>query len=236
MITALILAVAATADPVWIGRFSGSGPPPAPWRIVRLGSKVPPTRYRVTEVDGVLAVEARADKSMALLARPLSIDMAATPILCWRWRIDAPVAGADMRRKSGDDYAARIYVAFDMPDRALSAGARFRLAIARRLFGARVPDAALNYVWDTRNPVGTSQASAYTDRARLIVAESGSARARLWVSERADIAADFARAFGSKPGKPIQLALAADTDNTGGTARAAFADIHFVGRGARCQS
>jgi len=171
---------------------------------------------------------------MALLARPIAIDLAATPILCWRWRVDAPVAAADMRTKAGDDYAARVYVAFDMPSSALSAGTRLRLGFARGLFGAAVPDAALNYVWDNRNPVGARRKSAYTDRAELIVAETGAANAGKWVAERADIGADFARAFGGKAGQPIQIAIASDTDNTKSKARAAFADIHFVARQTRC--
>jgi hypothetical protein len=229
------LLLAAAAAPFWVGRFSGSGAPPAPWRVVRLGSKVPPTRYRLATINGVEAVEARADKSMALLARPLAVDLKATPILCWRWYVDAPVARADMTRKSGDDYAARVYVAFDMPDSALSTGTRLKLGIARSLFGSAVPDAALNYVWDNRNPVGTRRKSAYTDRAQLIVAETGAARAGRWVSERADVAADFARAFGIGPARPIQFAIAADTDDTGSAARAAFADLHFVARGESCR-
>src|SRR3546814_10366319 len=133
--------------PVWVGRFDGAGGPPPPWRVVRMSRRVHPTRYRI--VDN--AVEASADNSMALLARPIAVDLAVTPILCWRWWIDAPVAKADMTKRSGDDYAARVYVAFDMPDTAMNAGTRRRLALARTLFGREVPDAALNYVWDNRH-------------------------------------------------------------------------------------
>src|SRR3546814_14641688 len=100
---------------------------------------------------------------MAILARPISIDLAATPILCWRWYVDAPVANADMRKKSGDDYAARVYVAFDMPSRALSAGPRFTPRIARRQFVRDVPDAAGTLVRDhptpTRPPPQTTNAA-----------------------------------------------------------------------------
>ena len=227
------LLLAALAAPVWVGQFPGSGAPPAPWRVVQLSRKVPPTRYSGATIAGIRAIEARSERSMALLARPIAIDLAATPMLCWRWRIDAPVAKADMTRKSGDDYAARIYVAFDIPDAELGAGTRMKLRLARGLFGRDLPDAALNYVWDNRNPAGTRRRSAYTDRAELIVAETGAARAGEWVSERADIAADFARAFGTS-GKAIQLAIATDTDNTGGSARGAFADLHFVARSERC--
>ncbi|MCY7398140.1 MAG: DUF3047 domain-containing protein [Sphingomonas bacterium] len=231
MIAALLIAAIL---PIWVGRFVAEGAPPAPWQVVRIDRKVTPTRYRVSRVAGVTAVEATAVNSMALLARPLAIDLSATPILCWQWQVDMPVAKGDMRSKRGDDYAARVYVAFDIPDGELSAGTRLKLRLARGLFGKAVPDAALNYVWDNRHPVGTALKSAYTDRAQLIVAETGGTHAGRWVTERADVAADFARAFGGVSGKPTQLAIASDTDNTRSTARAAFAGLHFVARGQQC--
>ena len=234
LLTAAAAALVAAGSPAWIGKFPGSGAVPPPWRVVQIDKKTKPTTYRLATVAGVAAVEARANDSMALLARPLSVDLAATPILCWRWLVDAPVARGDMTKKSGDDYAARLYVAFDMPDSAMSAGTRFKLGIARRLFGGNVPDAALNYVWDNRSPVGTRRKSAYTDRAELIVAETGTARAGTWVTERVDVAADFATAFGNRRGTPIQIAVASDTDNTGSIARAAFADLRFVTRRQSC--
>jgi hypothetical protein len=231
---ALLAAVAAAGGgPTWIGRFTAAGAPPSPWGMVPLkGEK--PTSYRVAAVAGRIALEARVDGSMSLMARPISVDLAETPILCWRWYIDAPVAKADMTRKSGDDYAARIYIAFDMPDELLSGSTKFKLKIARSMFGRSIPDAALVYVWDNSHPVGTARRSAYTDRSQLIVADSGSARAGTWVMKRADVAADFARAFRNKPGRPIQLAVASDGDNTKSKGRAAFADIHFVARDQFC--
>ncbi len=228
------LLLAAALQPVWVGDFAGDGAPPPPWRVVQIGRKAPPTVYRRATVAGVDAIEAQAVRSMALLARPVSINMSTTPVLCWRWFVDAPVAKADMTKKSGDDYAARVYVSFDVPDEKMSAGARFKLKLARSLFGRDVPDAALNYVWDNRQPVGTRRKSAFTDRAELIVSESGAGRAGQWVTERADIQFDFTKAFGVQ-GRPIQIAIASDTDNTASTARAAFADIHFVARSERCR-
>lgn len=230
---ALLLA-AAVSNPVWVGQFRGSGAVPAPWRLVQISGKVPPTRYRRAAVAGVQAMEARASNSMALLARPILVDLRATPVLCWRWFVDAPVAKADMTKKSGDDYAARLYVAFDVPDTQMSAGTRLKLRVARSLFGRDVPDAALNYVWDNRQPVGTRRRSSYTDRAQLIVAETGASTAGRWITERANVASDYANAF-EGTGRPMQLAIASDTDNTRSTARAAFADLHFVSASESCR-
>lgn len=230
----LLLTAFAAPAAVAVGRFAASGGIPSGWRVVQLNRKVPPTTYRTAMVGGVPAVEANAYSSMALLARPITIDLAATPVLCWRWYVDAPVGAANMATKAGDDYAARLYVAFDVPDRQLSSGLKLKLAMARTFAGVRVPEAALNYVWDNRHPVGTRRKSAYTAQAEMIVAETGATRAKRWVAERADVAADFARAFPRYSGRPTQLAIASDTDNTRSRARAAFADIHFVGRNDAC--
>lgn len=234
---ALGLGLSATlaAEPIWVGRFGGAASdPPHPWQVEQLNKDIPPTRYRVRDWDGVPAVEATAVKSMALLARPLEIDLGQTPILCWRWRIDAPLKNADMTTKAGDDYAARVYLSFAVPPDALDFGTRVALGLARSLRGNAVPDAAINYIWDNRHPIGTWQPNAYTERARMLVLRSGAADAGRWVNERRDVGADFLAAFRHAPARLTGLALASDTDNTGEVARAGFADFRFVRKDEAC--
>ncbi|CAG1012478.1 hypothetical protein BURK2_04525 [Burkholderiales bacterium] len=230
----LALAGGVQAEPVWVGRFPSAGEMPAPWQVQKLNQDIPATRYRLREWDGVGAVEAHAVGSMALLGRPLTVDLARTPVLCWRWRIDAPLKKADMTQKSGDDYAARVYLSFAVPPDTLSLGTRLALGVARALRGDQVPDAAINYIWDNRHPVGTWQANTYTDRARMRVTRSGAGDAGRWVSERRHVADDFRQAFGHGPLRLTGIALASDTDNTGEEARAGFADFRFVAEEEPC--
>lgn len=231
----LLLAPGALSATVWVGRFEGEGRPPDPWHIQQLDERIPPTRYTLRDWDGVPAVEAQAERSMALLGRPIEVDLAATPHLCWLWRVDAPVANADMTRKTGDDYAARVYLTFDVVPEALGFGTRTKLALARSIYGNQVPDAALNYVWDNRHPIGTLRDNAYTDRARMLVLRSGAEDAGRWVLERRNVAEDFRRAFGDLPAKLSGLALASDTDNTASVARAGFAQFRFVANADECE-
>jgi hypothetical protein len=226
---------AVAAEPLWVGKFDGNaGGLPAGWQVEHLNPKFPPTEYRQRSCDGVAAVEATAVKSMALLGRKLDVDLDKTPVLCWRWRIDAPLAGADLATKAGDDYAARVYITFAVPPEALGLATRTKLALARSIWGPSVPDAAINYVWDNKHPVGTQQPNAYTDRAQMVVVESGAGKAGRWVAERRNVRDDFRRAFAGLPGKPNGLAIASDTDNTGESARAGFADFHFVAENDAC--
>ena len=225
----------ALAEPLWVGRFSESDAAvPVPWKIERLSEKFPPTRYTLRRWDGVVGIEAHAKKSMALFGRPVTVDLKKTPFLCWQWRIDAPLASADLSTKAGDDYAARVYLTFTLPPDELGFGTRAKLALARSIYGDQVPDAALNYVWDNKHPVGTLQDNAYTDRTRMLVRRSGASQAGGWVQERRDIGKDFQRAFPGSKGQLTGLAIASDTDNTSEEAHAGFADFRFVASEQEC--
>jgi hypothetical protein len=221
---------AAADDAAWVGRFDAGL---APWQEVRLSADLKPNSFAARRWDGVPAAEVRSAGSMSLLARPVSVDLARTPVLCWRWRVDAPLQRADMARKSGDDYAARLYVSLALPEADKSLGLRAQLRIARTIWGPSVPDAAINYVWDNRHPIGTEQPNAYTDRTTMVVLRSGGADAGGWVLERRHVGRDAARLYGPAA-TPVQIAITADTDNTGETAHAGFADLHWVAAEAPC--
>ena len=207
---------------------------PSRWQEVRLRKELTPNRFSLRIWDGVDAIEVHSNASMSLMARPLSVDLETTPVLCWRWRVDATLAAADMTQRQGDDYAARVYVSFKLPEAAIGLGLRTKLALARAIWGADLPDAAINYVWDNRHPIGTEQPNVYTDRAIMVVQRSGNAQVGRWVQERRNVQEDVSRFF-SREARPVQLAVTADTDNTGLSAHAGFADFHFVGADADCQ-
>ena len=227
----LAAAAADASAVVWLGRF-GQGL--EPFAEVRLKADLKPNRFERQRWDGEEALLVHSEGSMSLMARDVTLDFRQTPVLCWRWRVDAPLKSADMQRKSGDDYAARLYLSLRLPDADKSLALRAQLRVARALFGPQVPDAALNYVWDNRQPVGTEAPNAYTDRTRMLVLRSGAEAAGRWVDERRDVGADAQRLFGPQA-QAAQLAVTADTDNTGERARAGFAQIHAVGAGQACQ-
>lgn len=215
----------------WIGNFSAGN---AGWRSVRIDKKVPATRFTRKKVQGVTAIEAVAHKSMALFTRRVSVNLKATPILCWRWRVSNVVRTANISKKSGDDQAARIYVGLDLPNSSIPLGTRAKLALARSRSKNVVPDGAINYVWDNRFPVGTARNNVYTRQAKVIIAQSGAAQAGKWVTERRNLAADIRKQFKTTKGKVTVIAISSDTDNTGEKVTAAFADIHLVAANSKC--
>lgn len=198
------------------------------WKLLKPATNAAETRYSIAMDAGKAVLKAEAHASMSGLIHPVRVRLRDFPQLRWRWKITAPVKGADMTRKTGDDYAARIYVMFDYPVDKLSFGTRTKLKIAETVYGQSIPTAALNYVWDNRHPVGTVQANTYTDRARMVVVRSGGAQAGEWITETRDLAADFRAAFGEEAPDVVAVALATDTDNTGESAVAWYGDIEFV--------
>src|SRR5690606_26572483 len=110
----------------------------------------------------------------------LNVNAAQRPWLHWQWKVSHALAGSDLRSKGGDDYAARLYVFFDLPSEQLSLTDRLQLAAARALSGADLPAAALCYVWGGSQPVGVSAWNPYTDRVRMIVLDNQETVVNQW--------------------------------------------------------
>jgi hypothetical protein len=200
----------------------------AGWKPMLLPKIDAHTQYTMLEDGGVKVLAATANASMSGITHKVDIDPARTPIIEFRFRVDELPKGADIKTKAGDDFAARIYVMFDLDINTLSFADRTKIRIGRRLYGDVLPAAALNYVWDAKYPVGEIIPNAYTDRVRAIVVESGAGKLGQWVSVRRNVAEDFKSAFGEPAPRIIGIAIATDADNTNSSARARYGDIRFT--------
>ena len=228
-----IWAANALAQPApTLAPFSGAtgGKPPAPWRVVGLpGAAKPFTAFDITMIDGRAVLRVRADRSYANLVHDLNdVVLASGTQLRWRWRLDQPLADADLRRRETDDSALKLCLLFNPPLESLSAVERGQLAVARLISGERLPAATLCYVWDTTLPVGTLLHNVFTSRLRFLVVDSGVRAGNPWVSHQRDIGADFRLAFGPEftTLPPLEaVAVGADADNTGGHSLGHVADI-----------
>jgi hypothetical protein len=201
---------------------------PAPWMFAAVAKIKRHTRYTLERDDGVVVLRAEAQASMASLTHALDFDPRRFPVIQWRWKVANLLRNSDLASKRGDDFPARVYVLFDYDIGRLPFAARVKMRLARALYGADVPTAALCYVWDGKAPIDTSVWSPYTDRVRVIVAESGPAHLGKWVTVRRDIVEDFRRAFGEDPPRVSGVAIATDTDDTGESATAWYGDIRFT--------
>lgn len=205
------------------------GPEPAPgWRHQGLPKVERGNAFDIVADEGRRVLRVRsASSASSWIARPTG-EAGPRPVLEWQWKVARAVAGSDVTRKQGDDYAARLYVLFDLPASRLSFADRLRLQAARALSGAELPAAGLCYVWGRAQPAGSTAWNPYTDRLRMIVVDSGDGFAGQWRTVRRDLRRDWDEAFGGAMPRIGAVAVGADTDNTGESVQAWFSDIHFA--------
>ena len=229
----MTLRPARAQDAVEAMRFSAlkpGAPLPEEFRHFVFESRLRPTEYALVEESGRTVLRARAQGSASGIIRELRIDPRRHPVLAWRWKVLRALERSDLATRAGVDCPARLYVTFDVDIESLSAAERMRISAARMLYGPDVPAAALCYVWDTRAAPGTFAKSAYTDRVRLIVVDSGARNLGRWTRYERNLLDDFRKAFGSEA-PPIRATIVStDTDNTGETAETYYGDVEFRAR------
>ena len=206
------------ADPILLTPFKESGPDaPPPWHFVGLpGQTKPKTRFAVVELEGRKALRVEAEESYGNLVHPVRLT-GPTATLSWQWRVDVPIAAADLRTRQGDDTAVKVCVSFDMPLDQVPFVERQLHKVGQMKSDEPLPTATVCYVWDTNLPIGTELDNAFSRRVRYIVLETGPARLKTWKSEKRNVIADFTKLFsGESPKVPpiISVGIGADADNT----------------------
>lgn len=163
------------------------------------------TDYRLVAEQESQVLSADSRNSASGLVQRLEFDPQQYPRLRWRWKIEQTLAQGDARSKSGDDYAARIYVIFPHWIKPLTR--------------------TINYIWANRLPQGSAVPNPYYRRAMMLAVESGDQAAGSWRDEERNLVDDYRRLFGEDPPRAGGIAIMTDTDNTGASARAWYDDI-----------
>ena len=198
------LVTAAESDQVVIGEFS-SGKLDG-WETKVFENR---TRYQLTQLDNTQVLRADSQTSASGLVRKIRIDLQKYPFLNWRWRIENRLGKLDEQSKSGDDYAARVYVIVD--------GGLF-------FWNTK----AINYVWANRSPKGHVWPNAFGGRNAMMMAlRSGEDRTDAWYVEKRNILQDFNKLFGKEIRYIDAVALMTDTDNSKGEVTSFYGDIYF---------
>ena len=195
---------AETSEQVMIGSFSlGS--------IERWESKEfkGQTSYHTSILQGTRVLKAESADSASGLFKEQRIDLQKTPVMNWRWRIENRLGNINEQAKSGDDYAARVYVV-------VSGGLAF--------WSTR----AINYVWASTSPKGKVWPNAFAgDHAMMIALRSTSDQTGTWFTEKRNILTDLKQQFGEDIRYIDAVAIMTDTDNAHGKVTSYYGDIYF---------
>jgi len=188
------------------------------------------TRYELVEAAEGQALHAVSECSASALVLPLEgFDLRKAPRLRWRWKVETTLdAPADERTKKGDDFAARVYVAFTfVPERAgLLERARRRLGSS--LYHQALPGSAINYVWTRAEPAGAIWENPFAPTSKMV--SRGKGPLVDWRVEEVDLLADYESLFGAEAPAPLFLAVMTDSDNSCQDAQAFYADFRFLRR------
>ena len=172
------------------------------------------TSYKLVDLAGTRVLKADSAGSASGLFNEQRIDLHKTPVMNWRWHIENRL-GNDINEqvKSGDDYAARVYVI-------ASGGAAFWQT------------KAINYVWSSTSPVGNVWPNPYAyaganGKMMMIALRSSTDQAGTWYSEKRNILTDLKHQFGEEIRYIDAVAIMTDTDDSHGKATAYYGDIYF---------
>jgi hypothetical protein len=170
------------------------------------------TSYKLVDFAGTRVLKAESAGSASGLFNEQRIDLHKTPVMNWRWHIENRL-GNDINEqaKSGDDYAARVYVV-------VSGGVAFWQT------------KAINYVWSSTSPAGKVWPNAYAGangKLMMIALRSSTDQTGTWYSEKRNILADLKHQFGEDIAYIDAVAIMTDTDNSHGKVTAYYGDIFF---------
>ncbi|WP_148864699.1 DUF3047 domain-containing protein [Marinobacter fonticola] len=186
------------------------------------------TRYTLITEDETQVVQADTDNSASGRIARISIEPGEKMLLRWRWKVSSVYENGDARQKNGDDYPARIYVAFAFQPEKAGLLERAKRKAVEVFYGNELPGNALNYIWANRLPLGAMVPNPYTDETRMIAVTSGGEKAGEWVTVERDIVSDYRTAFGEPPPTIIGIGIMTDSDNTGESATAWYGDIELI--------
>lgn len=137
----------------------------------------------------------------------------------WTWTVDQSVPATNLAQKGGDDRNISLYFVFVPEDVA----PELQNANIRSLLGnenVRI----IQYAWGGNHGAGEIIQSPYGPPGQgvtIALRQAGTGSH----SERVDIAADYARAFGGETGALVGLAVSGDSDDTKSVIRAAIGNL-----------
>lgn len=198
---------------------------PASWMPLTFGSIEEYTSYTLVDDQNTKVIKAESNESASGLTKVIRFNPKEYPYLSWRWKVNKAIAGTDVTSKSGDDYAARVYVMFKYDLKDLPEAEQSRISWYKFFNGKLPPLATLNYIWANKAEVGNIVSSPYTDRVKMVILKNKDSALQEWHVEERNIYEDYKRAFGEEPKDVISLAIMTDTDNTNAMAETYFGDI-----------
>ena len=198
----------------WARLAPGTRGIPDGWQAYETPGGHPAYDFTIVDDGGHRGLSLRSHDDHSTIARRTTVNLAATPILSWDWKVVELPRGADLRHKATSDVTGHILAVWPRPPALLRS----------RLIG---------YVWDASLAPDTVVKSAKTGTVHFIVVQSGTTGLGTWMTQRRDVRADYRRLFDEDPPNPEVVALSIDTNDTRSSAACIIGSIAFVAPGGK---
>lgn len=156
-------------------------------------------------------VRANSNQAASGLFFEKKIDLEKTPWMSWSWRIEKFPDVGNEKTKSGDDFAARVYVVAQDGWTFLNAK-------------------AISYVWSSQSHTNDVWANPFARSSAMMLAVRGSEDGDGWITEKRNIKADLQKLFGKDIRYIKAIAIMTDTDNSSSSAISYFSDIRLTAK------
>jgi hypothetical protein len=180
---------------------------PAGWEELPLLQRmlVKPGALEVVEEAGRRALRMKTESDQhTIIRKRIHVDLQATPVLAWQWKVLSFPTGASLRDRARSDSPAVLAVAWSSPPRVMA------------------------YAWDVAGTVGSHFQNPKQSRVNYIVVRSGTEPRAAWVAERRDVADDYRRVFGEAPSHgPDEVELSVDSNDTRSVSEILIGSIAF---------
>jgi len=209
MVSLALAAPAVVED--WRSQPLGAHGIPSGWTAYATLGGRPAYDFAIVDDEGRRALGLKSRDDHSTIAKEIHVDLEATPILEWSWKVVELPAGADVRQRATSDLTGHLLVVWP----------RFPGPLRSRLIG---------YAWGTSEPANSVQRSQKTGTVTFVILRSGAEGLGRWVTERRDVVEDYRKIYGETPENPKVIAISIDTNDTHSTAAALIGRIAFTSR------
>jgi len=187
----------------------GASGVPAGWTKYETWGGRPAYNFALVEDEGRRALSLKSRNEHSSIAKEIRVNLRATPVLEWTWKVVKLPEGADIRNKATSDLTGHIFVIWP----------RFPAMVRSRLIG---------YAWEATAPAPAVVKSRKTGTVTFFVVRSGPRDLDQWLTERRNVYEDYRTVFGEDPEDPRAIALSIDTNDTHSSAEALIGRVVFT--------
>lgn len=174
---------------------------PSGWKLKERSGKADISIVR----DGSLhALRLRSSDTSFSIQKPFDLNPVEYPLLTWKWKVTQIPEGGDFRKRTADDQAAQLFLAFSNSN-------------------------IIVYLWDSSAPQGLTD-DAWAPpflTIKAMVVRSGRHETGKWLTETRNIYDDYRRIFGGEPPRISGVRIQINSQHTDSSCESFFADISF---------